>query len=84
MPCYDDHEYQQNKLARAQLPVRDAMLCGVLTSLINHGKILHEGRIVPVFDLIISEIDEKKAGVTKTDIITWWNIHCRKDAGNES
>lgn len=79
MPCSDsgaqsfieDHRVRQMEEQHArQVNMLSAMLCGLLTAAQNLGTL----------EAIIACCDFKEAGVTESQLRTWWKRHQERDA----
>lgn len=82
MPCSDgyppDYEKQKtNTKLLMQLNKVEAILCGIMTVLQSTPKLgLSKS---PILEEVLSNVDWKKAGVTKKQAVTWWFDHKNKD-----
>lgn len=75
MPCYDGGPYRESEDALKKLKLVEAMLCAIMTVLENNGG---------TFENVIDHLDFSKAGVTRQQLIAWWDEHKRKDTRHES
>jgi len=75
MPCLDqwtsDHDYHDKEMQKRERLIEnlEASLCAILTVLERSNDL----------KLVVSQIDEKEAGVTIKQILSWWTSHKRKD-----
>ena len=71
MPCRVDdwgNESYSERLGK-QVKMLEAMLCASFRSAYSMNK----------FDELIKNIDWAEAGVTKSELLEWWNKHQRED-----
>lgn len=72
MPCYDDRGKIDNSIVetlRDDLRKTEAMLCAVLSAFEGDQRLQH-----------LNKIDEKKAGITKDQIMNWYLVHLYIDS----
>ena len=69
---------------KAELAERDAMLCGVMSSICyldgyNGATINVEGRTAGLYQLVHDNFDETDSGVTWSQLEAWWSDHLIQD-----
>lgn len=84
MPCrvYDDDEIRHQQATeiadqRQKLKKVEAMLCGILTTLTDTTQ-FGAGND-EWFDTFLDRLDYAEMGVTREELLAWWDDHLEKD-----